>query len=87
VIPDRARDPRAAGVRIVISGVLDRAAVGTVEDAVRAGLRAGPRVEVDVRAVERWVDDALGSLADCARLGTGVEFLMEGKGRVRGAGS
>jgi hypothetical protein len=80
------QDPEGAGVQIVVSGVVDRDTMGTVEHAIRAGLCTGPRVEVDVRAVERWEDDALGSLAGFARIGTGVEFRMEGKGRAPGTG-
>jgi hypothetical protein len=74
---------RALVRRIVVSGTVDRAAVGTVADAVRGELERSAGVEVDVRAVERWEDDALGALASCARIGDGVEILMEGR---RGAG-
>jgi hypothetical protein len=74
----------SSSTRIVLSGVVDRAMAVRVEAAVRTGLRSGPKVEVDMRNVERWEDDALGSVADCARLGNGVEFLMAGKGRVPG---
>lgn len=82
---DMFQDPDGTRVRIVVSGVVDRDAVGTVQHAIREGLCSGPHVEVDVRAVERWEDDSLGSLADCARIGAGVEFRMEGKGRTPGA--
>ena len=73
------------GVRIVVTGVVDRETVDTVADAVRQGLETAPRVEVDIRAVDRWVDDSLRDLAACTQLGDGVEFLVEGRrgGRAR----
>jgi hypothetical protein len=73
------------GVRIVVSGVVDREKAGTVADAVRHGLETAPRVEVDIRAVDRWEDDSLRDLAACTCLGDGVEFLVEGRrgGRTR----
>ena len=74
-----------ASTRIVVSGRIDREVVDTVETAVRAALSTGPRVEVDVRAVEGWGDDAVRGLAECARLGPGVEFVMDGKRRVPGS--
>lgn len=81
---DRCHDGDRSRVRIVLTGVVDRAAVGSVETAVRNGLRSGPRVDVDLRDVEAWEDDALRHVAGCARLGDGVEFLMAGKGRTPG---
>jgi hypothetical protein len=74
---DDASEPR--GVRIVVSGVVDRETAGTVADAVRQGLETAPRVEVDIRAVDRWEDDSLRDLAACTLLGDGVEFLVEGR--------
>lgn len=74
---EAARPPH--GVRIVVSGVVDRARAEDLADAVRHGLETAPRVEVDIRAVDRWEDDALGDLAACTRLGDGVEFLAEGR--------
>jgi len=73
-----------SSTRITLSGVVDRATVGGVERAVRDGLRTGPRVDVDLRDVEGWEDDALRRVAECARLGVGVEFLVAGKRRVPG---
>lgn len=81
-----ADDPtEGRGLRIVVSGVVDRETAGTVADAVREGLESAPRVEVDIRAVDRWEDDSLRDLAACTLLGDGVEFLVEGRrsGRTR----
>jgi len=77
--------PARPGIRIVVSGVVDRAAAGTVTDAVRASLESSPRVEVDIRAVHRWEDGSLSAVAACTRLGAGVEFRVDGRrhGRSR----
>lgn len=66
--------------RIVVSGVVDAAAVDTVTDAVRGVLEHDPGVELDIRGVEHWVDDALRDLAACAQLGP-VEILAAGRRR------
>ena len=67
------------GVRIVVSGVVDRAAAGTVTDAVRASLESARRVQVDIRAVQRWEDGSLSAVAACTRLGAGIEFRVDGR--------
>ena len=66
-------------MRIVVSGVVDRVAADSVAAAVREGLESSPRVEVDIRAVCRWEDDSLSEIAACTRLGTGVEFRVDGR--------
>lgn len=71
-------------VRIVVTGVVDRAAAGSLADEVRRGLATEHRVEVDIRGVDRWESGALRDLAACTRWG-GVEFLAEGRRRAPGA--
>lgn len=62
----------------MVSGVVDTQGAAAVRTAVRMALDAGPRVELDVRAVESWDGGAIRGLAECAGLGPGVEILMRG---------
>ena len=71
--------PTTGGVCIVLAGVVDAATAASVADAVRDGLTSGPVVQVDIRGVHRWEDDALGTLAACTRMGAGVEFRVDGR--------
>lgn len=71
--------PDPSGVRIVVSGRVDRATAETVADAVRRGLECATRVEVDLRRVDRWEGGALSGMAACTRLGEGVELIVEGR--------